>query len=144
MSGATQRFGTTKFTWTDGGAKEHTLAVPLQQVRPSARLKKYERDSINGASHEVWSFGTGVYEVVGVIRYDDAPQSLIDLLLAGARGIAVSYYDDTNTHACYIIGLPEVIDVGFDDDQIPLDEHKIEIRLRKTDGSAFASTIFTG
>lgn len=142
---ATQIFGTAEFTYTSGGTQTHTLAVPLQQVRPSVRQKKWTRESINFANRETWYVPSGaVYEVVAVIRYDDSPQSLIDLLLAGAQDITVTYDDGVTTHACKIIGLPEEITVGFDELQQTEDWHRIEIRLRKTDGTAFASSIFTG
>ena len=142
---ATQLFGTAEFTYTSGGAQTHTLAVPLQQVRPSVRQRKWVRESVNYATREVWYPSSGaVYEVVAVIRYDDSPQSLIDALLAGAQDITVTYDDGTTQHACKIINLPDEITVGFDDMQQSEDWHTFEIRLRKTDGSSFNATIFTG
>lgn len=145
MAGATQLFGTTSFSWTDGGAQEHTLSVPLQKVRPSVRLRRWVRESIDYSTREVWYAGSGVYEIVAEIRYDDAPQSLVDLLLAGAKDITITYDDGTNTHACKLIDpATEAITPGFDDYQTAEDWHRIEIRLRKTDGSSFNATVFTG
>lgn len=142
---ATSLFGSAQFSYTKSGAQTHTLAVPLQQVRPVVRQRKWVRESINYATREVWyPSGGAVYEVVAVIRYDDTPQSLVDLLLAGAQDITVTYNDGTTNHTCKMIGLPEEITVPFDELQQTEDWHTFEIRLRKTDGSAFNATIFTG
>ena len=139
---ATQRFGTAHFDYTDSTAETHSLAVPLQEVRPGYRFGgKWIRESLDLTNREVW-WTDVVYEVIAVIRYDDTPQSLIDLLIAGAKNITVTYDDGTNTHSCKIVGLPNNLQVGFDEDQKAVDEHKIEITLRKTDGTAFTSSFF--
>lgn len=140
---ATQRYKTAHFDWTDSGAQTHNLAVPLQEIRPAYRFGgRFERESLSLVNREVW-WASVVYEVVAVIRYDDTPQELIDLLIAGAKNITVTYDDsDGNTYACKMVGLANQLDVPFDENQKALDEHRIEIRLRKTDGSAFTSSIF--
>lgn len=137
-------FGSAKFTYTDGTSETHNLTIPLQKVIPSVRFgMKRTRESLDLANHETWWTGTA-YEVVAQIRYDDAPQSLIDLLLAGGKGITITYDDgDGNTVSCKLVAPgEEVITPDFDEDQEAFDEHVIEIRLRKTDGSAFGGWIF--
>lgn len=135
--------GSATFTWTDGTGQTHNLRVPLQKVRPAFRGRRWVRESLDMTVREVWTTGY-VYEVVAEIRYEDAPQSLIDLLLAGWRGIAVTYNDgDGNSYACHLIEPSgDAVDAGWDDHQVALDEHRVEIRLRKTDGTAFNSAIF--
>ena len=140
---ATQIFGTTEFTWTDSGAKTHTLAVPIQQVQPAYSIRQWTRTSISYVNRETWVAGFA-YEISGLIRYDDTPQSLIDLLLAGGRGLVVTYDDDTNQTACYMVApVDRVVVAGFDAFQQSEDWHRMAIRLRRTNNAAFPSSVFT-
>lgn len=137
-------FGTATLSWTEGGAQSHTLQVPIQEVRPSYRARRYVRESLDYSNREVYTIGSGVYEILGVIRYDNDPQSLIDMLSAGARGLTLTYDDGTNSYACYLVYDSDEITPDFDVDQKAFDELKMEVRLRKTDGTAFPSSVFTG
>lgn len=138
-----QLLGTAHFDYTSGGAQTHNLAVPLQEVRPSIRFGgRWVRESLDLTNREVFETGSA-YEIVAVLRFDNEPQSLIDLLAAGAENITLTYDDgDGNTFNVKMIGLPNVITPEFDENQKALDEHRMEIRLRKTDGTAFNSAIF--
>lgn len=136
-------FGTARFTWTDTEEKLHTLNVPLQKVKPAVRLRRWVRESINFTNREVWYAGDGVYEIVAEIRYDENPQSLVELILAGLKGITITYYDGFSEHECEMVApTADEFVAGFDDHQATQDWHRVEIRLRKTDGSAFTPSVF--
>lgn len=140
---SSQLLGTAHFDYTSGGSQTHNLAVPLQEVRPVIRYGgRWVRESLDLSNKEEWDTGS-VYQVVAVIRFDDQAQSLIDLLKAGAELIDLTYDDGGgNTYTVNMIGLPNRIVADFDEEQKALDEHRYEVTLEKTDGTAFNSAIF--
>ena len=138
------RVGTSKFTWTDSGAQTHDLQIELQKVRPAAKYRTYVRDSLDFSTREVIDIG-GVYEVIGLIRYEDDPQGVLDLILAGIRGLALTYYDHdgvANVETMLVSPTSPDVVIDFDVDQSQFDEHMVEVRLRRTSGAAFPSWIF--
>lgn len=137
-------YGTARFTWTDTVLQIHTLNVPLQKVRPSFRVQRWVRESINYANREVWAAGDGVHEIVGLVRYDEFPESLVEALAAGVKGTTITYYDGVEEYDCYLVEPGAVFDLDFDDLQSTEDWHLVEVRLRKTDGTAFGSSAFDG
>lgn len=150
---SSQLFGDAALRVDPGGANDttHQLAVPLQQVRPAYRY------GFRGISepHDLSSRGVvtvgGVYLVVGVIDYEDEPQSLIDILRLAWDGLTLRYIPSqaaaTEFHDCFLIAPnPPDLELGgvpFTGDEIwqrLFDEHRLEITLQRTDGGDFNQT----
>jgi hypothetical protein len=87
--------------------------------------------------------GDGVYELVGVLRYVDAGQTMADMLLAGIRGETLTYVPDVDDPDrgwdCWLIEPGDMATASLDNDRgFPgFEDQQVEIRLRKTDGGAF-------
>ena len=80
--------------WGTSWANSHQLRVPLQQVRPGHRKRRYVREPLDYSSRDVTSIGSGVYEIVALIRFDTDPDGLLSLLIAGLDGETLRYYPD--------------------------------------------------
>ena len=131
-----QLFGETKFTWNTG-ADEHLLRVPLQQIRAAGRSRSFVSESLDYTVRQVITIGQ-VHEIVALIRYDDDPTALVEFLFAGISGEVITYDDGTNQIDCYLIEpTGEEFDLDLEDDANIFRENSVEVRLRKTDGSAF-------
>ncbi len=144
MAGSTQLFGTTEFQWTDGGAQTHTLAIPLQGLRPVMRLRRRVRESLDYSNIEFFTYGS-TFEVIVEIRYDETPEDLLRLLLAGGKGLTITFDDDTTTWPCYMIfdSFGDLdITPDFDAAGRILGEYRYTIRLRRTDNAAFTQNFF--
>jgi hypothetical protein len=142
---STQFYGDARFTWTDGGAQTHTLALPLQEVRPAKDLWRGFAQAVDRSAVEVLEVGAGVYEIVCIINYENDPESLLDMMVAGWRGITLRYIPDysgapSEYHDCIYIGPDPKTAIPFGADQKVFDEHRVEIRLRRTDGGSFDQT----
>lgn len=131
--------------WT-AGAVEHVylLRVPLQKVMPAASQRTYAMDSLDHTQREVVTVGSPAYEMAGRVRYDEDPQTFLDMLLAGQRGVVLTYVpdmDDPPEYPCWLVepAAGEHITLEPDVDWEYVTEHTKSIRLRRTTtGSPFA------
>lgn len=138
-----QLFGRAAILWTEAlGERTYLLRVPLQKVQHGFRQRVYAADSLDYSSREVISVGAGVYELVGRIRYDEDPQTLLDLLKAGGQGLALTYVPDTGEEEEYVCDLIEpmpdpaaLLELGAD--FVATLEEEVTIRLRRTGGGVF-------
>lgn len=132
-----QLFGTAKFTWTDGVGQEYLLRVPLQQIQAAGRSRSYVAESLDYSVRQTVTIGQ-VHEIIAVIRYEDEPTTLVDFLFAGMSGKEIIYDDGTNQFTCFLIEPePEEFSLDLEQDANIFGENSIEVRLRKTDGTAF-------
>lgn len=126
-------------------AQSHELRVPLQQVRPAGSLWRSVSRSMDRKVREVTTVGRGVEEAVGIIRYDDLPQELNDMIRAGVQGFPICLIpDDTDMDAAVEVDLLEPGEewaLDFDVDQMSFDEHRQAIRVARLDGGSL-STLF--
>ena len=136
--------GNAAFTWTDAGAERvHLLALPLQGQKLGTRQRVFPQDSADFTAREVVTVGVGVYELAATIAYDPSPQSLVELLRAGIRGLVLTYWPDLTANGpgydCYLIE-PSAVPADLDQakDYPVFLEAAVNIRLRRTDGSAFS------
>lgn len=140
----TQFFGNARFEWTDDGAQVHSLAIPLQEIRPAKDLWSGRAQSADRTAIEIMEVGAGVYEIICIIDYENEAEALLDMMVAGWRGITLKYIPDNGTpaefHNCVYMGPDPKGGIPFGADQKVFDEHRIEIRLRRTDGASFAQT----
>lgn len=121
-----------RFTW-DGGSETFLLRVPLQKVRPAGRSRSYVSESLDYSVRNVINVGQ-VRERIGVIRYDDDPEGLLDFLLAGHRGEALTYTDSTGSFGCQLIEpSAEAFQADLEVDHNVFKESTIEIRIRIDD-----------
>lgn len=136
--------GSAQFTWTDGTTKNYLLSRPLDRLRYAVRQTHYTLDSLDFSVRQTYTLGSGVYEVLGDIRYDADSTGLSNLLRAGARGLTLTYWPkktgSTNHYDCYLI---QPTDPGLQtelEESYPARRNRVTLRLRKTNGAAFPST----
>jgi hypothetical protein len=121
----------------------HLLAVPLRDVRPASSRATYHAESLDRTVVQRYTVGDGAHELVGLVRFDDDPQSLLDLLRAGAEGQTLTYYPDVRDpavkHACTLMA-PVGPDLALAVEQARQGYGNVttELRLRRTDGAALA------
>lgn len=137
-------FGAAALTWTDA-AGDHVmlLQAPLRAQRNAIGQRRWVRESLDLLNRNIVTVGSGVYELVGTVRYVDAGQSLADMLLAGVRGETINYVPDADdpdrSWACWLVAPGEGAVAQLDADRgFPgFEDQQIEIRLRRTDGLPF-------
>lgn len=132
--------------WTDTGdtasERVHALAVPLRAVHPAFSQSVYRGESLDRTVIESFSVSPGVHEFVGDVRFDDAPQSAIDMLRAGNANQTLTYYPDVRdpnqSYACKLVSpTGAALEVAIDQARATFGNVTIPVRLRKTDQSSF-------
>lgn len=128
------------------GPTTHQLAVPLRFE--SARQVKWRSavDSLDKANREVVTIGSAVEEAVIVIRYDNEPGPLKDMLTAGMDGTTLDYYPDlSDTGTKYEMLVVEVeVDVQPDPDTHKArGEWMAKVRVRATGSTTDFDAILT-
>lgn len=136
--------GNAAFTWTDSTAtppdRAYLLNRPLDRVQYAVRQTTYTQDSLDLTVRQTYTIGTGVYEIVAQIRYDDDPADLIDLIRYGQRGGTITYWpdltNDAESYACYLIdplgAAPLELESSY-----PAVGSLVTVRLRQTTGVRF-------
>lgn len=118
----------------------HLLSVPLRDIEPAHSQVRYASDSLDRSTREVLTIGNGAHEFIGTVRYDDHPQSLVDLIRAGANNTTVTYYPDLadpqTAFACKLIE-PSDPRAAVDGQRQGFGEAMVTLRLRRTDQSSF-------
>lgn len=133
------------WTDTDDITTERVLLLreALRELRPGHDQSVFVADSLDKTNRQTFTVGEGVDELVGVIRFQDDQQGLLDLIKAGAKGRTITYVPDVRDadrrYACVLIAPLSPIALGGDSDRgVSHGELEVEIRLRKTDETPFA------
>jgi len=149
--------GNAAFVWdsTSAGTGVLMLRAPLRAVRTSVRQTMFVHEDLDYSVREVTTSGSGVHELVADMRYEDAPATLAEFLLFGMRGGTITYVPDLTDQQrywdCYLVepggspGLSEAqasaglatVDMDGASGSPGHEWLQMEIRLRKTDGTAF-------
>lgn len=58
----------------------HDLAIPLQKVRPKSFDRAWTSESLDGTTFHTIQVGSSLNERTVMIRYEDDPENLVDLL----------------------------------------------------------------
>lgn len=128
----------------------HLLAVPLMinpnwGFRLTRRRRRWEGWTADGTEREVFVAGSAVSEIGALIRFENEPSALIELLRAGLEdnvvltyrphGLAGSDYD------CLLVGIGDVaggeISLAPDRERFSLGEYEVAVVLRRVDGGTF-------
>ena len=136
--------GNAAFTWTDSldpaVNRVYLLNRPLDRVQYGLRQTIYAADSLDNSVRQTFTVGSGVYEVMAQIRYDDNPKDFVDLIRYGQQGGTITYWpslsNDQESYACYLLEPldPIVLDL---EDSYPAVGQRLTIRLRQTSGARF-------
>ena len=134
-------------TWTDPGTgteRVFLLAVPLRDLRPGFSQSAYFAQSLDRTATASVTVGSGAHELVGMVRYADDPQALLDLVQAGATQTTLTYIpnlaDPGQSYTVKLVSPVDVTSVQVDLDRqrgVQFGEAEMELRFRKTDQSAF-------
>lgn len=139
------KFGKSAIGWSsteDSNTERiHLLDTPLREMYSGHTLSNYHADSLDKSVRETFYVGTGAYELVGKVRYDANAASLIDVIKAGSQGKTLTYYpnlsDPDVSYACLLIAPNSPADLQLDSQRGVFGEQQVEIRLRKTDKTAW-------
>ena len=137
--------GRAAITWSSTGdtntERVHLLDVPLRELRPAHSLTHFTRESLDKSTIETFTLGSGAHELVGAIRYDGNPQSLMDLIVAGSENRTLTYYPDLNdpdvSYACLLVAPRSPAELSLDPQRGMFGDQSAELRLRRTDESRF-------
>lgn len=133
IGGYVPTYGTAKLG--AGVVGYHDLRVPLQQTLPagSVWVNRVDPATRVRGSYRL-SPGPGAQELVGELRYIEAPQEVNDLLRAGIAGHPLVYIPDTSdmddAYECDLIQPTEIWTQEQDVDWPVFREQRVPIRLR--------------
>lgn len=145
----TQWQGRAAITWAPSTAdveteRVHRLSVPLRDIQPGFTQQTYTAESLDKTAIQTYTIGTGAHEFVGTARFDDDPQSLLDLIAAGGQGITLNYFpdlaDSNVSFACNLVSPRDTnaLVVGIDPERGKhFGEGSVTLRLRQTDETRF-------
>lgn len=123
----------------------HVLAAPLREIRPIVRQRRFMIESLDYSTVEFVTIGSAVYEIEAVIRYEDAPQALLDALLLGAQGMQVDYIPDVSDmltfYPCILMASGDAITLEPDRDTWWDANYETAVRLRRNDGGTFSPVL---
>lgn len=131
-------------TWTSGTGTERVLLldVPLRDLRPAFTRTVYTAESLDKTDIQSITVGSGANELVGMVRYEDDPQGLMDMVAAGAANTTLTYIpqlsDPDVNYSVKLISprdLPTAL--SLDSQRSTFGEMMVELRFRQTDETAF-------
>lgn len=133
-------------TWSSGTGTERVLLldVPLRDVRPGFTRTVFSAESLDKSDISSITVGNGAHELVGVVRYEDDPQGLLDMVAAGAANTTLTYIPSlTDPDLSYSVKLisPRGLDaltMDLDAQRRVFGEMSVELRFRQTDETAFS------
>lgn len=132
--------------WTSTGTGTERvvlLDVPLRELRPGFSQTAYSAQSLDKTALTTITVGSGAHELVGVVRYEDNPQGLLDLVQAGATNTVLTYIPDLadpdQSYSVYLISPrdTETLQLQLDRQRALFGEMEVEVRFRQTDRTAF-------
>lgn len=133
-------------TWSAGTGTERVLLldVPLRDLRPGFTRTVYTAESLDKTDIASVTVGSGAHELVGVVRYEDDPQGLMDMVAAGAANTTLTYIPQlADPDVNYSVKLVSPRDLSALSVQLDpqrgstFGEMSIELRFRQTDETAF-------
>ncbi len=139
-------FGDAAIVWDSTGGQQNVyhLRAPLRASKNAFRQRRYTRDSLDYSAREVSVVGAGVHEIEGDVRYDDAGQTLVEMLRAGMNGTTLTYIpslsdQDRSWDTVLVSPSGDSVTGSMDTDRgFPgFEEQMTTIRLRITDGDPF-------
>lgn len=150
-------YGLAEIEYTPAGGYDsvvHMLAVPLMinpawGFRATRRKRRWEAWTADGTERAVFVLGTAVSEIGALIRFEDQPEELIELLRAGLEDNVELIYrphgmagDD---YPCLLVavgdGAGEEITLQPDRERFSLGEYEVAIVLRRVDGGTFEAIL---
>jgi hypothetical protein len=141
--------GNYAITWADsdhaGTERQHALRVPPQRIRPGIRGNVHRAVSLDFTAQETVVLGTA-HEASFYLRADKNPRGLADLAEAGIKGATLNIYDLEQPDRTIAVKLVEPYDVWLSvfDPESAYREWQTELRVRRTDGSAFPDWFLYG
>lgn len=137
-------------TYTDPGTGTERvvlLDVPLRELRPGFSQTSYWAESLDKTATSAITVGSGAYELVGVVRYEDNQQGLLDMVRYGATNTTLTYIPDlADPDQSYSVKLIsptslESLTMALDRQRAVNGEMEIELRFRQTDQTAFPEVL---
>lgn len=132
--------------WTDPGTGTERvvlLDVPLRDLRPGYSQTAYTSESLDKTAIATITVGEGAHELVGMVRYEDNPQGLLDMVQVGATNTTLTYIPDlADPDQAYSVKLisprsVEALTLDLDRQRALFGEMEVELRFRQTDETAF-------
>lgn len=117
----------------------HQLAVPLREAGAAYTQATYRAQSLDRSTVTALQVAGGAHEYVADVRYDDDPQSLVDLLRAGNQSLPLTYYPDVRdpTQAwtmTLISPAGDDVETQLDPQRGTFGDHTVQLRLRRVVG----------
>lgn len=142
--------GNAAITWTpstDDASLErvYQMQVPMRSIRPGFSQPTFVEHSLDRTAIDTITVGSGAHELEGAVRYADDPQSLMDLVVAGAQGTTVTYIpnlkDPDVNYACKLVAPVSLAQIAMElDSQRGVHgDAQVTLRLRQTDQTRFQS-----
>lgn len=140
--------GNAAVTWTESGGagteRVFLLPAPLREQVPSHAGFVTAVDSLDLTARDVFTYGSGAYELTTVVRFADDPQGLLDLVRAGAENTTLTLYPDvTDSGVSYTVNLVAPVNakaIERDAQTAVLGDFQVALRFRQTDQSVFTGT----
>lgn len=137
--------GKAAITWSstdDTNTKRvHQLSVPLRALKAGHTQSGYSRESLDKSVIETFTVADGAYELVGMIRYEGNPQSLIDLIKAGSENKTLTYIpnltDPDTQYDVTLISPRSPADLELDAQRESFGDQQVEVRFRLSDEGPF-------
>ena len=121
------------------------LAQKLQFADSTAAKARFAADSIDRSNREIITVGASVEEHTIIIRYDDEPQGLKEMLEAGADGTQLDYYPSlgggTNFSFIVITGSDQITITPDPDRHRSHGEWMATARIRMVGGDTMVSEL---
>lgn len=134
-------------TWTEtGGAgteRVFRLPAPLRDQVPSHAGAVVAIDSLDMTVRDVFTYGSGAYELTTVVRFADDPQGLLDLVRAGAENATLTLYPDVrDSGVSYTVKLVEPVNAKALERDVQTavwGDMQTTLRFRRTNQGVFAA-----
>lgn len=135
------------FLYTDPATGQDVvidLPAPLRDIRTRLVQRRYVEEALDG-TRSVKTIGPAHYELIGRIRFVDAPDAVLSMLHAAANGAQLVYTEDVTdphakTYAAELIWDDAAIELGMDADLGKIGRGEVTVVLRSSTpwGALFA------
>ena len=112
------------------------LPAPLRDIRTRLVQRRYVEEALDG-TRSVKTIGPAHYELIGRIRFIDAPDAVLSMLRAAANGAQLVYTEDVTdphakTYAAELIWDDAAIELGMDADLGKIGRGEVTVVLRSS------------
>src|SRR5690606_32478529 len=112
------------------------LPAPLRDIRTRVVQRRYVEEALDG-TRSVKTIGPAHYELIGRIRFIDAPDAMLAMLHAAANGAQLVYTEDVTdphakTYAAELIWDDAAIELGMDADLGKIGRGEVTVVLRSS------------